>query len=401
MIDSSLTTTEPKVKDYAINIQSAGKTLKDIINSILGITKIESGKLTIYSAPYNIIELLNHILNMCENLILKKGLSLKYHIDEKLPEILIGDETHIYQVLMNIMSNAIKYTHHGTITLTVSLASLSPDGTSCKVYFSIKDTGIGIKEADRERLFEKFERLGQEFNYNVEETGLGMSIVTQLLSAMNSKIELESIYGVGSDFYFTLSQNVMDKSPIGEINIPYIDLSIAKKYNANLKMYLNNLSTYTNSFNVTSQKLRLYKEEKDIKNFCIVVHGLKSTSKLIGSITLSNQAAQLEEACHLSNSSYVWDHTDALLSLYEECYLQIKDYLSLSLVPTSSKAISMEEYNKLLNEIKEAADHFDMGQFIVFEQELTSLIVPNEELEYFEKLKPLFQILPSPNYLIF
>lgn len=222
------TTKEAEVKDYALNIQSAGKTLKDIINSILGITKIESGKLTIYSAPYNIIELLNHILNMCENLILKKGLSLKYHIDEKLPEILIGDETHIYQVLMNIMSNAIKYTHHGTITLTVSLASLSPDGTSCKVYFSIKDTGIGIKEADRERLFEKFERLGQEFNYNVEETGLGMSIVTQLLSAMNSKIELESIYGVGSDFYFTLSQNVMDKSPIGEINIPYIDLSIAK-----------------------------------------------------------------------------------------------------------------------------------------------------------------------------
>ena len=137
--------TEAKVKEYATNIQAAGRTLKDIINSILDITKIESGKLTIYSAPYNTLQLLDNVISMCESLAHKKGLQVITHIDEHLPETLIGDETHICQVLTNIMSNAVKYTTSGHITFTVKPVTLKPGSPMCTIYFSVKDTGIGIK----------------------------------------------------------------------------------------------------------------------------------------------------------------------------------------------------------------------------------------------------------------
>lgn len=225
------TSKDKEVIKYSINIQNAGENLKTIINSILDISKIESGKLEIYSVEYSTIQLLDHVVSVFESLARKKGITLITNIDENLPEILIGDENHILQVLMNIVSNAVKYTEHGSVTLTVKVLEMSESQSKCRLYISVRDTGIGIRPEDRERLFEKFERLDEKKNYNTEGTGLGMSIVVQLLRAMNSEIKLDSIYGKGSDFHFELIQKVMRTETIGSFIDRRNDMLLKEKGN--------------------------------------------------------------------------------------------------------------------------------------------------------------------------
>ena len=206
---------DEKITAYSSSIQSAGASMKEIINSILDISKIESGKLEIYSVEYNLVQLLDNVISITESLAQKKGLTFTADIDGRLPEVLIGDETHIRQILLNILNNAVKYTENGGVTFTVKLLDEESSSPLRHIFFSVKDTGIGIRDEDRQRLFEKFERLDENKNYNVEGTGLGMSIVVNLLKAMNSKIELITKYGKGSDFYFTLEQCVVSGSNIG------------------------------------------------------------------------------------------------------------------------------------------------------------------------------------------
>lgn len=208
-------TKDEKILEYAAKIQDAGVSLRDIINSILDLTKIESGKMEMFEAEYCTVQLLDNVSSMVSALAEEKGLSFELQIDEKLPEWLRGDEVHIRQVLVNLMTNAVKYTQEGGVTFKVQLAEETDEDGECQILFSVKDTGIGIREEDRERLFEKFERLDYAKNRNVEGTGLGMSIVVKLLEAMGSKIELKSVYGKGSEFYFVLKQSVVGAETIG------------------------------------------------------------------------------------------------------------------------------------------------------------------------------------------
>lgn len=207
--------TDEKILEYAENIQSAGVSLRDIINSILDLTKIESGKMEMTEGEYSVVQLLDNVSSMVSALAEKKGLSFELQVDERLPEWLWGDEIHIRQVLVNLMTNAVKYTPEGSVTFRVQLVKEPDEEGDCSILFSVKDTGIGIREEDRERLFEKFERLDHAKNRNVEGTGLGMSIVVGLLEAMHSKIELKSVYGEGSEFYFVLKQKIVSAETIG------------------------------------------------------------------------------------------------------------------------------------------------------------------------------------------
>ncbi|MBO5522265.1 MAG: response regulator [Roseburia sp.] len=208
-------TTDEKILEYAENIQSAGASLRDIINSILDLTKIESGKMEMTEGEYSVVQLLDNVSSMVSALAEKKGLAFELQVDEQLPEWLWGDEIHIRQVLVNLMTNAVKYTPEGSVTFKVQMVRNADEEGYCKILFSVKDTGIGIREEDRERLFEKFERLDHAKNRNVEGTGLGMSIVVGLLEAMHSKIELKSVYGEGSEFYFVLKQKIVSADTIG------------------------------------------------------------------------------------------------------------------------------------------------------------------------------------------
>jgi signal transduction histidine kinase/HPt (histidine-containing phosphotransfer) domain-containing protein/ActR/RegA family two-component response regulator len=206
--------TDKDILEYASNIGRAGNTLLTLINSILDFSKLESGKLELILVSYDVLTLLDDIIIMTRERAVKKGLALRLDIDPGLPKSLFGDDVRLRQIIVNIMTNALKYTNEGSVSLKVS-GNTSANGEECELYVSVTDTGIGIRDEDIEKLFSSFERLDEEKNRNIEGTGLGISIVQQLLSMMGSRLEVKSVYGKGSTFSFTVKQKIIDRTPIG------------------------------------------------------------------------------------------------------------------------------------------------------------------------------------------
>lgn len=224
--------TDMTIREYALDIQNAGQSLLALINDILDLSKIESGKLEILPEEYDLSSLLHDIINMITMKAKDKGLAVELSVDESLPSRFWGDDIRLRQILVNLMNNAVKYTEKGSVTLTVTGAdkgndnslnrgisdSHAPSGGSVyALAFQVKDTGIGIRQEDLVKLFQEFQRIEEERNRNIEGTGLGMSITTKLLELMGSKLEVESVYGEGSTFSFALEQKVIDAEPIGNL----------------------------------------------------------------------------------------------------------------------------------------------------------------------------------------
>ena len=205
---------DENILDYAANIQSAGRTLLSIINSILDFSKIEDGKMEIIPVKYDIASMINNLVNSIAERARDKSLDFIVDVDEKLPSVLLGDDVRITQVIMNLLTNAVKYTEEGKVTLSIKEGKR--DANFVYLDVQVKDTGIGIREEDMIKLFESFERLEEKRNRNIEGTGLGMSIVTKLLEMMDSELHVESVYGVGSVFSFCLRQSIVDAHPIGD-----------------------------------------------------------------------------------------------------------------------------------------------------------------------------------------
>ncbi|MBR6887825.1 MAG: response regulator [Selenomonadaceae bacterium] len=206
-----------EILDYASNIQSAGRTLLTLINSILDFSKIEDGKMEIVPVRYNTLNLIDDLVNMTQERAKKKGLELKTEIDPRLPKSLYGDDVRIRQIITNLLTNAVKYTHKGSVTLSITCAA-QPDADTLNLLVKVSDTGIGIHAEDIEKLFLSFQRLDEEKNRNIEGTGLGISIVQKLLDMMGSKLEVASVYGKGSTFSFELKQRIIDKTPLGKFD---------------------------------------------------------------------------------------------------------------------------------------------------------------------------------------
>ncbi len=205
---------DKNIREYGKSIQTSGNNLLQLINSILDFSKIEDGKMEILPVRYSTGSLISYIVNSIEERAQAKGLAFKLDVDPSLPRELYGDDARISQVITNLLTNAVKYTHEGSVTFTIQ-GREKKDG-KLRLYFDVKDTGIGIKEEDMGRLFESFERLDVIRNRNIEGTGLGMSIITKLLSLMDSELKVESKYGVGSSFSFELWQKIEDETPLGE-----------------------------------------------------------------------------------------------------------------------------------------------------------------------------------------
>ena len=205
---------EENTLTYADNIRTAGTTLLGLINDILDFSKIEAGKMEIIPVDYDAAVMLSDLVRMIGPRAQGKGLRLVVDVDPKLPCRLHGDEIRIRQVVTNILTNAVKYTEKGSVTFAVSFEKY--DGESIGLRISVKDTGIGIKDEDRKKLFSAFERIEEERNRSVEGTGLGMNITKQLLSMMGSGLEVESTYGEGSVFSFTVRQGVVAWDGIGD-----------------------------------------------------------------------------------------------------------------------------------------------------------------------------------------
>lgn len=218
---------EPAIREYALDIKNAGQTLLSLINDILDISKIESGKLEILPVKYDLSSLIYDVMNMTKMKAKDKGLELNLSVDQKIPSGLWGDDVRIRQILVNLMSNAVKYTETGSVTLTVQAQI---EGDVAALTFRVRDTGIGIKEEDIEKLCQEFERIEEQRNRKIEGTGLGMNITTRLLELMGSRLQVESVYGEGSVFSFTLEQKIINYEPLGDLEERIKNQAVAYSY---------------------------------------------------------------------------------------------------------------------------------------------------------------------------
>lgn len=209
---------ESNIREYATDIQTAGRTLLNIINDILDLNKIESGKMEIVPVEYDVSGMIYDISNMIKLRAEDKNLSFRVSVSPDIPTKLYGDDVRIRQVLMNLLTNAVKYTPSGEVCFRVNLKQIVEDrgGTDAIIHFEVEDTGIGIKPEDMNKLFAEFERIEVERNRNIEGTGLGMSITMRLLSLMDSELKVESEYGKGSVFSFDLRQKIVEENSNGD-----------------------------------------------------------------------------------------------------------------------------------------------------------------------------------------
>ncbi len=208
-----------EMMEYAKNIQSASQTLLSIINDILDISKIESGRMEIVPVEYDLFSILNDCYNMNQARAGEKGLKFELEIDRDLPSSMYGDEVHIRQIINNFLSNAVKYTQKGKVLLRMTAEERRDDIIRLRI--EIKDSGIGIREEDQEKLFQNFTRLDEKKNRNIEGTGLGLSLTKKLVDLMNGEIRVKSEYGMGSVFTVFLDQKIVSDTPIGDFNERY------------------------------------------------------------------------------------------------------------------------------------------------------------------------------------
>ena len=208
-------TEEKDIYSYASNIKKSGQTLLSLVNDILDLSKVEAGKMEIINGEYDTVYVTKDLVRMIKPRVDEKGLELKLNIDSRIPKRLSGDVVRIGQILMNLLTNAVKYTKKGEVLLTVSFKGIKDD--KAYLYFEVKDTGMGIKKENIEKLFSEFSRV-EEKTHAIEGTGLGIPITVKFLKLMNSKLEVESTVGKGSSFSFLLEQKVIDPTPAGEID---------------------------------------------------------------------------------------------------------------------------------------------------------------------------------------
>ena len=549
--------TDKTILGYSANIKTAGANLLSIVNDILDFSKIEAGKMELLPDNYEMSSLIIDLMNMTRERALNKGLKYDLNISPDFPKTLFGDSIRIKQCILNLLTNAIKYTKEGTITFSIDFNKLSDNELLMKVH--VIDTGCGIKSEDMQKLFAPFERIEEGKNRTIEGSGLGISIVRKLLHMMESTLEVQSSYGKGSDFYFQIKQKVIDWTPAGDLNEAYkesveqmarykeklhapkahllfvddtamnldvikgllkntgiqIDTALSgkealeavkkntydilfidhrmpemdgietlhamKEMSSNLsagkpcialtanaisgvrKMYLNEgfddyiskpvnpakleelikqylppeyieeypddeqteetedldqysdftnklyaieeldvtsalkncgsnellLSTikqYYDSIDEKALELQQFYEAEDWDNYGIKVHALKSTSRLIGAITLSKLAEQLEECANNNAVSEIQNEHKNLMDIY----LSFKHILKPLLQKTSNEdkpEISKEELSETINLLGEYADSFDIDGMDSVIEKLSSVKLPLDFSDKFDKIR--------------
>ena len=252
---------QPHIKEYVMYIKNSGKSLLTIISDILDLSKIESGKVYLVNENYSLSSLVEDVERSIQKRIMEKGLELKIYVEPELHENLKGDEVRIKQIIMNLLTNAVKYTEKGEVRLyiTGTVVDNKQDLT-----IEVSDTGIGMRSEDMDKLFTNFERLDLKRNRSVEGTGLGLPITKNLLVAMGGDITVSSVYGEGSTFTATVGQEIVNEEQIGDYR---------KKY----KEKLHHEVRYHESFHAEDARI-LVVDDNEV-NLKIVV-GLAKNTKL-------------------------------------------------------------------------------------------------------------------------
>ncbi|MCR5596203.1 MAG: response regulator [Lachnospiraceae bacterium] len=215
------------IMNYAFDIKSASDSLLGLVNDLLDMSKIESGKMNVVEQEYDVADLFRSIISMIRVRAEEKDLFFDIDIDEMIPVSLYGDAGKIKQVLLNLLTNAVKYTDAGGFTLRVLMEERTND--TCKIRYSVKDTGIGVKPEDLDKLFTAYERLDEEKNSAIQGTGLGLDISRRFAELMNGTLRCESVYGKGSEFILTLEQKIVNNKPMGEF-VEHVEDTLAGPY---------------------------------------------------------------------------------------------------------------------------------------------------------------------------
>ena len=205
-----------EIAENAINIQNASKMLLTTINDILDLSKLESGKMDIVPTQYEISSMFSDLVNLIWIRAHQKNLEFKVDIDPEIPSMLYGDEVRIKQVVTNMLTNAVKYTSSGSVTLSAKGERVAADQILLRI--SVQDTGMGIRKESLDDLFSSFKRVDESDNRHIEGTGLGLNISRQLVEMMGGKISVDSVYHQGSTFTVEVKQRIVNVRPIGVIN---------------------------------------------------------------------------------------------------------------------------------------------------------------------------------------
>ena len=215
------------IRDYMYDIRNSAKNLLHIINQILDISKIESGKTEMVEEEYYIQNLLEDVMAIITNQAEQKGLSCKTIIDDSLPSKVFGSDAEIREILINVLNNSVKYTKEGYIHLRVNYERREDDMAG--LFFEIKDTGIGMRQEDVDRIYDRFRKFDSMKNQGIEGNGLGMYIVKSLVTKMDGTIDIQSVYGKGTTITIMIPQKIMDDSPIGEFEVKHREEEIERE----------------------------------------------------------------------------------------------------------------------------------------------------------------------------
>ncbi len=200
------------VREYASDIKTSCLNLLTVINDILDISKLDSGKAELSCGNYHTAFLLQEVYHIIDLQARKKGLYFEMNTDPRIPNELYGDMTRVRGILINLLNNAVKYTEHGSVVFNIRL--LGMDEKTATLEYTVTDTGIGLEESAMRHLFDSFARFDTKRNTNIEGTGLGLSIVNGYVNLMGGTIKVDSIYGRGTTFTVTLNQDIVDASPL-------------------------------------------------------------------------------------------------------------------------------------------------------------------------------------------
>lgn len=244
------------------DIKNASDTLLEIVGNILDINKIESEHMDIIEKEYNFKNEISKMAKITSTRIEDKPIEFELKMAEDIPDILIGDKTHVKEIINNLLTNAIKYTEKGKITLNVKCIN---KGDISKLIISVQDTGRGIKKENIEKLFTKFQRLEEDMNTTIEGTGLGLAITKSLVNLMNGTINVQSQFGIGSLFIVNIPQKIgklVDETIDKTIDYNYIRKPVEIIDNLDeLKENTNNLETLTES-NSTKKRILIVDDNK-------------------------------------------------------------------------------------------------------------------------------------------
>lgn len=371
---------DKQIENYAVNIQKAGKTLLTIINDILDFTKMESGKMEIIPRRYDFGALLNDVINSVTVKIEEKNLSLEYEVEESLPSILYGDEVRIKQAITNVLTNAVKYTKYGKVTLTVSAIRLSLE--ELRIYIKVADTGIGIKAEDQQRMFDSFVRLDENKNKSIEGTGLGMAITKQIVEMMQGEITVESEYGNGSTFSISFVQKVLDDTPLG---------GVENWRRTSIRRFYNSIERYQ------AKDVRLLVVDDNEMNLEVIKGFLKDTGAQIDTADSGIVCLELFETnkYDLILLDHMMPQMDGVETLKRLQVMMAQRALKVPVVALTANAISgaREEYLRCgfsdyiakpveYKTLVEVLERFIPGKFIKHEQQKTK---QDESVEFLEK----------------